>query len=108
MLARLENGIYDGIYNLPFNKFLQTLETDELQAEDENEEVCFILHIVVYSLSFFLFSHCLFSMNKQEPEVEYVEGNFELEEEDDIEDLGMKDYHISNGITLVCVLSTFA
>ncbi|PPR83308.1 hypothetical protein GOBAR_AA37405 [Gossypium barbadense] len=69
LLARLENGIYDGIYNLPFNKFLQTLDTDELQAEDENEE---------------------------ESEVEYVEGNFELEEEDDIEDLGMKDYHLSN------------
>ncbi|XP_039055966.1 protein MAK16 homolog B-like [Hibiscus syriacus] len=69
LLARLENGIYDGIYNLPFNKFLQTLDTDELQAEDENEE---------------------------ESEVEYVEGNFELEEEDDIEDLGMKDYHIGD------------
>ncbi|KAB2000338.1 hypothetical protein ES319_D12G224600v1 [Gossypium barbadense] len=69
LLARLENGIYDGIYNLPFNKFLQTLDTDDLQAEDENEE---------------------------ESEVEYVEGNFELEEEDDIEDLGMKDYDIGN------------
>ncbi|EOY20883.1 Maintenance of killer 16 protein isoform 1 [Theobroma cacao] len=69
LLARLENGIYDGIYNLPFNKFIETLDTDELQAEDENEE---------------------------ESEVEYVEGNFELEEEDDIEDMGMKNYHISN------------
>ncbi|XVF49321.1 hypothetical protein PTKIN_Ptkin04bG0001800 [Pterospermum kingtungense] len=69
LLSRLENGIYDGIYNLPFNKFIETLETDELQAEDENEE---------------------------ESEVEYVEGDFELEEEDDIEDFGMKDYHISN------------
>ncbi|XVF11156.1 hypothetical protein REPUB_Repub08aG0001700 [Reevesia pubescens] len=69
LLARLENGIYDGIYNLPFNKFIETLETDVLQAEDENEE---------------------------EAEVEYVEGDFELEEEDDIEDLGMKDYRISN------------
>ncbi|XVE85035.1 hypothetical protein DITRI_Ditri17bG0060200 [Diplodiscus trichospermus] len=71
LLARLENGIYDGIYNLPFNKFIETLETDELQAEDENEE---------------------------ESAVEYVEGNFELEEEDDIEDLGMKDYHISDEV----------
>ncbi|XVF08419.1 hypothetical protein REPUB_Repub07fG0002100 [Reevesia pubescens] len=71
LLARLENGIYDGIYNLPFNKFLDTLDTDELQAEDENEE---------------------------ESEVEYVEGNFELEEEDDIEDLGMKDYHINEEV----------
>ncbi|XWS51619.1 hypothetical protein CRYUN_Cryun12cG0192500 [Craigia yunnanensis] len=69
LLARLENGIYDGIYNLPFNTFIETLDTDELQAENENEE---------------------------ESEVEYVEGNFELEEEDDIEDLCMKDYHISN------------
>ncbi|XP_017972226.1 PREDICTED: protein MAK16 homolog [Theobroma cacao] len=69
LLARLENGIYDGIYNLPFNKFIETLDTDELQAEDENEE---------------------------ESEVEYVEGNFELEEEDDIEDMGMKNDHISN------------
>ncbi|XVE56344.1 hypothetical protein DITRI_Ditri04bG0001800 [Diplodiscus trichospermus] len=72
LLARLVNGIYDGIYNLPFNKFIETLDTDELQAEDENEE--------------------------HESEVEYVEGNFELEEEDDIEDLGMKDYHISDDV----------
>ena len=55
LLARLENGIYDGIYNLPFNKFIETLDTDELQAEDENEEVCFMLHIFVYNLSFFAF-----------------------------------------------------
>ncbi|OMP09347.1 Mak16 protein [Corchorus olitorius] len=69
LLARLNNGIYDGIYNLPFNKFIDTLDADELQAEEENEE---------------------------EAEVEYVEGDFEIEEEDDIEDLGMKDYHIGN------------
>ncbi|OMO77398.1 Mak16 protein [Corchorus capsularis] len=69
LLARLNNGIYDGIYNLPFNKFIDTLDADELQAEEENEE---------------------------DAEVEYVEGDFEIEEEDDIEDLGMKDYHIGN------------
>lgn len=31
---------------------------------------------------------CIFSWNKQETEIEYVEGYDELEEEDDIEDFG--------------------
>ncbi|EOY20884.1 Maintenance of killer 16 protein isoform 2, partial [Theobroma cacao] len=99
LLARLENGIYDGIYNLPFNKFIETLDTDELQAEDENEEVCLMEHVVlciIQAFCIFLFPTDNYFGNKQESEVEYVEGNFELEEEDDIEDMGMKNYHISN------------
>lgn len=110
LLARLENGIYDGIYNLPFNKFIETLDTDELQAEDENEEVCLMEHVVlciIQAFCIFLFPTDNYFGNKQESEVEYVEGNFELEEEDDIEDMGMKNYHISNGMTFVYVVSIF-
>lgn len=31
---------------------------------------------------------CIFAWNKQEPEIEYVEGYEELEEEEDMEDFG--------------------
>ncbi|KAL3636398.1 hypothetical protein CASFOL_020945 [Castilleja foliolosa] len=58
VLARLQSGLYDTIYNYPVKAYEKILNQE---AEIEEEE---------------------------EPEIEYVEGYEELEEEDDIEDFG--------------------
>ncbi len=54
------------------------------------------------------------SWNKQEAEIEYVEGYDELEEEDDIEDFGVfsitqshADYNNGKGVTRYLLLSIF-
>ncbi|XP_057984937.1 uncharacterized protein LOC131169689 [Hevea brasiliensis] len=62
LLERLKKGVYGDIYNYPADKYNQLLDMDELQVAGEEEE--------------------------EEPEVEYVEGYDDLEEEDDIEDFG--------------------
>lgn len=63
LLERLKRGVYGDIYNYPFEKYENLLEKEQgKEAISENEE--------------------------EEPEIEYVEGYEELEEEDDIEDFG--------------------
>ncbi|XP_050373268.1 uncharacterized protein LOC126790933 [Argentina anserina] len=66
LLARLKNSVYDDlykdIYNYPFDKYQKILEGEEKNTEVEEDY--------------------------EEGEPEYVEGYEELEEEDDIEDMG--------------------
>ncbi|XP_020426474.1 protein MAK16 homolog isoform X2 [Prunus persica] len=66
LLERLKKGVYGDaykdIYNYPFDKYQKVLEGEEMQLDTEREE------------------------EEEEPEIEYVEGYDELEEEDDIED----------------------
>ncbi|XP_056175327.1 uncharacterized protein LOC115676725 isoform X1 [Syzygium oleosum] len=64
LLERLRKGVYGDIYNYPVKEYKKILEMDSMQAADEDEE--------------------------EEPEIEYVEGYDELDEEleDDIEDFG--------------------
>ncbi|PRQ40156.1 putative mak16 protein [Rosa chinensis] len=68
LLERLKNGVYGDlhkdIYNYPFDKYQKVLEGEEQNTEREEEE------------------------DYEDGEIEYVEGYDELEEEDDIEDLG--------------------
>ncbi|KAK7294410.1 hypothetical protein RJT34_17299 [Clitoria ternatea] len=61
LLERLQKGVYQqsDIYNYPLEEYNKVLDMEKLQHADE-----------------------------EEPEVEYVEGYDELEEEDDIEDFG--------------------
>uniref|UniRef100_A0A2P2LCU0 Protein MAK16 homolog n=3 Tax=Rhizophora mucronata TaxID=61149 RepID=A0A2P2LCU0_RHIMU len=61
LLERLKRGVYGDICNVPVDNFIRILDGEEqtVTAEDEFEE---------------------------EPEIEYVEGYDELEQEDDIED----------------------
>ncbi|PON70897.1 Mak16 protein [Trema orientale] len=61
LLERLKKGLYDEIYNYPVKEYNKVLEKEELQLASEEED-------------------------EEEPEIEYVEGYDELEEEDDIED----------------------
>ncbi|XP_038685340.1 protein MAK16 homolog [Tripterygium wilfordii] len=63
LLERLRRGVYGDIYNYPVNEYNKVLDLDELQAVSEDEE-------------------------EAEPEIEYVEGYDELEEEEDMEDFG--------------------
>ncbi|XP_061991314.1 uncharacterized protein LOC133709552 isoform X1 [Rosa rugosa] len=71
LLERLKNGVYGDlhkdIYNYPFDKYQKVLEGEEQNTEREEEEE---------------------EEYEQDGEIEYVEGYDELEEEDDIEDLG--------------------
>ncbi|KAL6325836.1 hypothetical protein AAG906_026665 [Vitis piasezkii] len=60
---RLKRGVYGDIYNYPVKEYNKVLDMEGLQAASEDEE-------------------------EEEPEIEYVEGYEELEEEDDIEDFG--------------------
>lgn len=60
LLERLKRGVYEDIYNFNEKAFNQVLEGHEVEEE----------------------------LEEGEPEVEYVEGYEELEEEDDIEDFG--------------------
>lgn len=62
LLERLQKGVYDDIYNYPVKEYNKVLDMEDLQAASEDE--------------------------LEEPEIEYVEGYEELEEEDDIEDFG--------------------
>ncbi|KAJ1430162.1 Ribosomal L28e/Mak16 [Sesbania bispinosa] len=64
LLERLQKGVYQqsDIYNYPLEEYNKVLDMEKLQPADEEDE--------------------------EEPEVEYVEGYDELEEEDDIEDFG--------------------
>eukprot|EP00261_Vitis_vinifera_P039209 XP_019080452.1 PREDICTED: protein MAK16 homolog isoform X2 [Vitis vinifera] len=63
LLERLKRGVYGDIYNYPVKEYNKVLDMEGLQAASEDEE-------------------------EEEPEIEYVEGYEELEEEDDIEDFG--------------------
>lgn len=65
LVERLRKGLYPDIYNYPEKEYNKVLEMEEmLLAGGEQEE------------------------DEEEPEIEYVEGDYELEEEDDIEDFG--------------------
>ncbi|KAL2547123.1 MAK16 protein-related [Forsythia ovata] len=62
LLERLKKGVYGDIYNYPVDKYNEILDKEVIKdAVSEDEE---------------------------EPEIEYVEGYEELEEEEDIEDFG--------------------
>ncbi|XP_010275795.1 PREDICTED: protein MAK16 homolog A [Nelumbo nucifera] len=61
LLERLKKGVYGDIYNYPVKEYNKVLDMEGLQAASEDEE--------------------------EEPEIEYVEGYEELEEED-MEDFG--------------------
>ncbi|KAM7498282.1 hypothetical protein LguiA_022696 [Lonicera macranthoides] len=63
LLERLKKGVYGDIYNYPVKEYNKVLDMEGLQAVSEDE-------------------------NEEEPEIEYVEGYEELEEEDDMEDFG--------------------
>ncbi|KAJ6410274.1 hypothetical protein OIU84_007091 [Salix udensis] len=60
LLERLNGGLYGDIHNILPNYFNKILDENELQAVSDEDEV--------------------------EPEIEYVQGYDDLEEEDDIED----------------------
>ncbi|KAJ6676612.1 PROTEIN MAK16-like protein [Salix viminalis] len=62
LLERLNGGLYGDIHNILPNYFNKILDENELQAVSDEDEV--------------------------EPEIEYVQGYDDLEEEDDIEDFG--------------------
>ncbi|KAL9303464.1 hypothetical protein ACSQ67_020727 [Phaseolus vulgaris] len=70
LLERLQKGVYQqsDIYNYPLEEYNKVLDMENLQLDDE-----------------------------EEPEVEYVEGYDELEEEEDIEDFGGFATHRSPG-----------
>ncbi|XP_052183694.1 uncharacterized protein LOC127795822 isoform X2 [Diospyros lotus] len=61
LLERLKRGVYGDIYNYPVKEYNKVLDMEGLQAASEDED-------------------------EEEPEIEYVEGYEELEEEDDMED----------------------
>ena len=93
LLERLKRGVYGDIYNYPVKEYNKVLDMEGLQAasEDEEEEVKWfrLIYIYIYIKTIFFLSSILkIYYWKQEPEIEYVEGYEELEEEDDIEDFG--------------------
>ncbi|KAJ6970594.1 hypothetical protein D5086_028408 [Populus alba] len=63
LLERLNGGLYGDIHNILPNYFNKILDENELQAVSDDDDVA-------------------------EPEIEYVQGYDDLEEEDDIEDFG--------------------
>ncbi|XP_059657841.1 uncharacterized protein LOC132304265 [Cornus florida] len=63
LLERLKKGVYGDIYNYPVEEYNKVLDMEGLEAASEDED-------------------------EEEPEIEYVEGYEELEEEDDMEDFG--------------------
>ncbi|KAG0474318.1 hypothetical protein HPP92_014004 [Vanilla planifolia] len=63
LLERLKKGVYGDIYNYPVEAYHNVLEMEGLQPVGEEEE-------------------------EEEPEIEYVEGYDDLEEEADMEDFG--------------------
>ncbi|KAI5569259.1 hypothetical protein POPTR_012G085300v4 [Populus trichocarpa] len=65
LLERLNGGLYGDIHNILPEHFNKILDENELHAVSEDEEY-----------------------EEQEPEIEYVQGYDDLEEEDDIEDFG--------------------
>ncbi|XP_027347066.1 protein MAK16 homolog B [Abrus precatorius] len=73
LLERLQKGVYQqsDIYNYPLEEYNKVLDMEKLQPADVEDE--------------------------EEPEIEYVEGYDELEEEDDIEDFGGFATHKSLG-----------
>ncbi|XP_011040509.1 PREDICTED: protein MAK16 homolog [Populus euphratica] len=64
LLERLNGGLYGDIHNILPKHFNKILDENELHAVSEDEEY------------------------EEEPEIEYVQGYDDLEEEDDIEDFG--------------------
>ncbi|KAG6753120.1 hypothetical protein POTOM_043164 [Populus tomentosa] len=64
LLERLNGGLYGDIHNILPEHFNKILDENELHAVSEDEEY------------------------EEEPEIEYVQGYDDLEEEDDIEDFG--------------------
>ncbi|XP_048420020.1 protein MAK16 homolog isoform X2 [Pyrus x bretschneideri] len=73
LLERLNKNVYGDIYNYPFKQYQKVLDGAEVETAREEEEE-----------------------EEEEPEIEYVEGYDELEEEDDIEDfagLAMDNSH---------------
>ncbi|KAJ4950395.1 hypothetical protein NE237_027227 [Protea cynaroides] len=63
LLERLKRGVYGDIYNYPVKEYNKVLDMEGLEVASEEED-------------------------EMEPEIEYVEGYDELEEEDDMEDFG--------------------
>ncbi|XP_043721790.1 protein MAK16 homolog [Telopea speciosissima] len=63
LLERLKRGVYDDIYNYLVKEYNKVLDMEGLEIASEEED-------------------------EMEPEVEYVEGYDELEEEEDMEDFG--------------------
>ncbi|KAF9667920.1 hypothetical protein SADUNF_Sadunf15G0073300 [Salix dunnii] len=63
LLERLNGGLYGDIHNILPNYFNKILDENELHAVSDEDDV-------------------------EEPEIEYVQGYDDLEEEDDIEDFG--------------------
>jgi protein MAK16 len=62
LLGRLKKGVYEGIFNIPIESYLNVIDKAEQEEEEEEQE--------------------------GELETVYVEGYEDLEEEDDIEDFG--------------------
>lgn len=94
LLERLNKGVYPDICNYNeeiFNKLLDKNKEEEQEEEDEVYFISFYLMIELVHLCHVFMIHS-FYLCDQEAEVEYVEGDYELEEEeeleDDIEDMG--------------------
>ncbi|GAB4854862.1 hypothetical protein Ancab_023448 [Ancistrocladus abbreviatus] len=77
LLERLEKGLYGEIYNIHTKAFEKIMNVKEKKYRGEEEE----------------------EEEEEEPEIEYVEGGSELEEEEDMEDFGglsIEEHHPDN------------
>nr|CAD1836817.1 unnamed protein product [Ananas comosus var. bracteatus] len=100
LVERLKKGVYPGeIVNIPEKLYNEVVEMEGLkpspEEEEEEEEEVMLEQAYVVLLSFRNLAHlpCYITLFIcfniiQDPEVEYVEGYDELEEEEDMEDFG--------------------